>query len=57
MAQYSMTTHNQRKAIERCARWLTYCLSIGWPREDLDELEAIWWRYHDDEGKLRACDR
>lgn len=39
-------------AIRRCATWLAFCLSIGWERKDLDELERIWWRWHDDAGEL-----
>lgn len=42
-----------RKAIEACGRWLAYCLSIGWDREDLDWLESLWWKYHDNLGRLR----
>lgn len=41
------------KAIKACAEWLAFCLSIGWPKDDLDGLEALWWQYHDDYGKLR----
>lgn len=29
-----------------CAQWLAYCLSIGWDKSDLDELQRIWWQYH-----------
>lgn len=36
-------THKQSK---RCADWLAFCLSIGWRREQLDALEALWWRYY-----------
>lgn len=41
-----------RHALRACAYWLSYCLSIGWKREDLDALEELWWRYHDDQGRL-----
>ncbi|KKN02821.1 hypothetical protein LCGC14_1113890 [marine sediment metagenome] len=35
------------KAIKKCTEWLTYCLKIGWSKQDLDSLEALWWKYHD----------
>lgn len=31
-------------AIMECARWLSFCLEIGWPKTELDELESLWWR-------------
>ncbi|QPF81703.1 hypothetical protein IC762_12465 [Bradyrhizobium genosp. L] len=42
----------KKKAIMACARWLAYCLQIGWKRSDLDRLETLWWEYHDDNGEL-----
>ncbi len=41
-----------RHALLRCANWLAYCRSIGWPDCELDALEALWWRYHDGRGAL-----
>ncbi|MGM4891308.1 hypothetical protein [Tardiphaga sp. 839_C3_N1_4] len=38
-----------------CAKWLSQCLEIGWPRESLDDLEAIWWRYRDEHGELKSA--
>lgn len=40
------------EAIMACANWLSYCLKIGWPKKDLDRLQALWWKYHDDDGRL-----
>jgi hypothetical protein len=40
------------KGIKACAEWLQFCLSIGWCKDHLDELEALWWKYHDKNGKL-----
>ncbi len=40
------------KALRQCAEWLRYCLSIGWKKSDLDALEHLWWKYHDDYGRL-----
>lgn len=42
----------QSKAIMACAKWLSYCLSIGWAHSDLDALDGIWWNWHDDYGRL-----
>ncbi len=39
-------------ALRKCAEWLAYCLSIGWHREQLEALEALWWRHHDRTGRL-----
>jgi hypothetical protein len=39
-----------KRAIKACADWLAACLRMGWPREDLDRLEAMWWRWHHDNG-------
>jgi hypothetical protein len=36
-----------------CAEWLSYCLSIGWSRDDLDGLEEIFWRFKDRNGRLK----
>lgn len=41
-----------RDAVKECAKWLAYCLSAGWRRSDLVDLESIWWRYHDKNGNL-----
>jgi hypothetical protein len=48
-----MKSHKTQKALVKCAYWLLYCLSIGWAKEELDELEKIWWRYHDRFGNLK----
>lgn len=26
---------------------------IGWPKAMLDDLELLWWHYHDNTGKLK----
>jgi hypothetical protein len=33
-------------AIQKCAEWLAFCLSIGWKKEQLDALEKVWWDFH-----------
>jgi hypothetical protein len=40
------------KAIKECARWLAYCMEIGWDKKDLDMLEKLWWKYHGDNSKI-----
>lgn len=40
------------EALKNCARWLAFCRQIGWPQEDLDRLEGLWWKYHDENGNL-----
>ncbi len=43
-----------RKAQQGCAEWLCSCLRLGWPKPSLDDLENIWWQYHDRTGKLNS---
>lgn len=43
---------NHTRAIQDCAVWLNYCLSIGYTKEQLDALEKIWWEHHDENGNL-----
>jgi hypothetical protein len=40
------------RATRACATWLAECLRLGWSRDQLDALEAIWWQFHDDQGNL-----
>lgn len=48
-----MSTRQQTpKAVRECGYWLAACLQLGWRREDLDFMEMLWWRYHDDQGRL-----
>lgn len=52
MTQGEMSDKPTLRALRACAEWLCYCLSIGWRKDELDELERLWWRYHDRHGKL-----
>jgi|WetSurMetagenome_2_1015567.scaffolds.fasta_scaffold00103_11 hypothetical protein len=45
-------TMKNTKAIMNCAKWLSYCLKIGWNKKDIDELEKLWWKFHDEMGNL-----
>ena len=40
------------KAQKECCFWLTECLRLGWKKEQLDNLENLWWKYHDRLGNL-----
>jgi hypothetical protein len=35
---------NQRTKVQLCAQFLARCLSYGWKKTDLDELERMWWK-------------
>ena len=41
-----------RQATQACAEWLAACIRLGWRKGDLDFLEALWWKYHDERGRL-----
>jgi|GEM_PF-3791232 len=41
------------KAVRQKADWLKYCLDIGFHKDDLDELSAVWDRVKDEYGNLR----
>lgn len=38
------------KAVRLCAEWLKKCLDLGWPKSAIDDLEKLWWKYHDERG-------
>lgn len=41
-----------QKALRECAEWLAFCVRIGWSKSVLDQLEALWWEFHDERGQL-----
>lgn len=41
-------------AIMKCHEWITYCLRIGWKKEQVDGLEVIFWQHRDENGNLKA---
>jgi hypothetical protein len=47
----------KRKAVQACAKWLAYCLEIGYTKNQLDALEKIWWDGHDVNGNLKPADK
>lgn len=44
-----------QRAIMACGQWLAECLRMGWSRDQLDALEALWWDHHDERGNLKAA--
>jgi hypothetical protein len=40
------------KGVKTCAEWLIFCLSIGYKKSQLDALEKLWLKYHNDMGEL-----
>ena len=51
----SVTYIASRSAPKQCADWLSACLKLGWEKGQLDFLQALWWKYHDDDGNLYAA--
>jgi len=43
-----------QKALRECAEWLAYCVRIGWSKSALNDLEKLWWKYHDCRGFLQT---
>ena len=43
-----------KRGSKKCAEWLAYCLETGWKKEQLDELEKIYWKWRDKNGELKA---
>lgn len=43
-----------KRGSKKCAEWLAYCLETGWKKDQLDELEKIYWKWRDKNGELKA---
>ena len=43
--KHSVSIRSHR-AYAKCAKWLAYCLEIGWNKSQLDALEKLWWEHH-----------
>lgn len=41
------------QARKECAEFLVEMLRIGWLREQLDDLEKLWWIVRDNRGNVR----
>ena len=50
-----MKTLSNRRGARRCAEWLSQCLALGWSRELLDDMEALWQAYHKRDGSLMTA--
>lgn len=48
------TRERTREAIVSCGYWLAACLRLGWRRDELEFLEALWWKYHNHRGELMS---
>lgn len=35
---------NKQTKHRLCGEWLSFCLSIGWPKSDIEALQNIFWR-------------
>lgn len=46
---------NKAQAAEKKAKWLSYCLEIGWDKSELDSLSEIWDEHKDEYGNLRPA--
>src|SRR6478736_1900628 len=42
----------EKKKIALCAKWLKYCLEIGFDKSQLDGLQKLWMDNHDYTGKF-----
>lgn len=50
-------THSMiRKGVMKRAEWLSFCLSIGWQKDQLDGLGDIWDKHHDEAGNLTTSE-
>lgn len=51
-----MSNEPERPTLEglrKCAEWLAYCLKIGWRKDQLDQLEELWWQVRNHRGELK----
>jgi hypothetical protein len=38
----------------KLASWLSACLGFGWEKSDLDWLQELWEKHHDENGNLKS---
>lgn len=43
-----------REAVRASLDWVEACQRLGWPADDLDALESLWWQYHDSHGNKKT---
>jgi len=51
-----MTMNLSPRGSRRLAEFLSACLSFGWSRSDLDWLQELWERHHDENGAVCSED-
>lgn len=56
MWKYNLSKHSKydkSKAAMKRAKWLAYCLEIGWDKHLLPRLEKVWDSYYNENGIRR----
>lgn len=54
---HGQAQQRSRTAMRACLEWLSSCRRIGFKKSELDELNHIWWRWHDEQGNLLSSPR
>ena len=44
-----------REGLAKCLAWIDACREIGWAEEQMDDLEAIFWKYKDKDGNDKTA--
>ncbi len=39
--------------LRHCLKWLDACRELGWGESVMPELEKLFWKYHDKEGRQK----
>ena len=40
------------RAIQAFKVWMEYCRIAGWSQDHMKALADLWWKHHDDNGRL-----
>lgn len=48
------TERTHHRATKECAEWVRACVELGWPKDDMEHLEELWWQYNDGKNTLRV---
>ena len=41
------------EGIQKALIWVDSCKKLGWPEDVLPEMEKLFWKYHDKDGKRK----
>jgi len=41
------------EGIQKALIWVDSCKKLGWPEDVLPEMEKLFWKYHDRDGKKK----